>query len=244
MPLRSLKVLEKERLMSDEIALLWLLADEDEKAGNTYFMVEKLQSAYRLDPYNVPVILRLGKHYLTTSRWKIAGMIEKAWKKNPHPDLAALWDKLAPPRKEGEGMKRLKWHEKLNAFHGGTVTGHLALAMVAMEESLWGQAKEHLIAAQNLKATVQVYRLRAKLEEQTTKDDVAMRHWLELAADAPADETWYCTRTGKTYDEWAPIAMPHKAFNTIRWGQPFAAIHSGEATQLPLWKDALMIDQG
>jgi len=242
--IRSLKVMDKDRLTSDEIALLWLLANEDEKAGNAYFMMEKLNSAYRLDPYFVPVISRLGQHLLNTSRWKMTGMIEKAWKNNPHPDLPALWDKLAPPRKPEEGMKRFKWHQKLNALHPNTVIGHVALAMVAMEESLWGQAKDHLIAAQNIKASVQVYRLRAKLEEQTTKDDVAMRHWLELAADAQPDDAWYCTRTGKIYDEWTPIAMPHGAFNTIRWGQPFAGLNNGQASQLPLWKDALMIDQG
>jgi HemY protein len=187
--------------------------------------------------------VRLGQYYAAKGRrGKVISLVERAWKVNPHPDLADLWDKVAPPNKSSDLGRRLHWMEKLVEINPQNPDAHIATAEVAMDDGLWGEARVHLIKAEELRPTAQVFRLRAKLEEETTHNANSINHWLQKASDAPPDSVWYCTQTGHIYDQWSPTPLPHRSFNTMEWGLP--ARQSGVLQPaLKDWNDSLLIER-
>lgn len=239
---RKFKALDDDQIVSDEVALLLLLADEDAADGRDDDALKKADAAVRLSPTFVPAVTHLcDLYWARDKKGKIAGLVERAWKGNPHPDLAVWWDKVAPDNKKEDPRRRLRWHEKLIALQPGNACGYITSAMVAMEDRLWEEARAHLDAAQAIETTSQIYRLRAKLEESSTFDQRRAKEYLEQANDAAPDPVWYCALTGIVYKEWSPIALPHGAFNTIVWGLPVVSANQNVLAQG--WKDPLMIER-
>lgn len=238
---RKARAVEEEQLVKDETSLLLILADDYAMAGLDGEALKKAERAVKLNPTFVPAVLHLAEMYQERGKTgKIAGLVERAWRANPHPELAVWWDKVAPQNKASDASRRLRWHEKLVAMRPDSADAQLAAAMVAMEDGLWGEAKTYLQAAETLRPTAQVYRLRAKLEEETTRDQYLIKTWLEKAADAAPDAVWYDTLTGNIYERWSPIALPQASFNTIEWGHP--ALPANQNLGLRDWKDPLMIE--
>jgi hypothetical protein len=92
-----------------------------------------------------------------------------------------------------------------------------------MDHKFWGDARNYLKQAEDAGATdARTYRLRAELEDQTTRLDEFVMGWQEKAAEAPPEKTWVCRETGRIYDHWHAIAMPHGSFNTIAWDHPYS----------------------
>lgn len=221
------KAISKERAVSDHIAILLHRAREDELAGLQIEAVKKLQQAYKMDKCFVPTFLALGKIYMEQEKnRKVKSMLEKIWKKNPHPDLVNFWRQLAPENTAKNPMKQLRFFEKVLALKPDSVEGQMAIARIAMEASLWGEAKAYLTAAEKIQPLAEIYRMRAEIEQQTTKNEDVVRTWLLQASEAPAGKVWHCRLTGHIYDRWSAIAEPHGSFNTIEWGYPERKINT------------------
>lgn len=240
---KKYKAIDDAQARSDEIALLVLLSEDDSVAGLESAYIKKIERAVKLDPGFTPTVIRLCEYYLSKGKQgKVASLVEKAWKQNPHPDLAVLWGKVAPENKASDPLRRLRWFEKLVAFKPDSADGHIAAAKAAMEAGLAGEVRAHLSTAESIRPTSMVYRLWADLEETTTRNAHAIREWMDKAASAPADALWYCNQTGTIYDQWAPVAAPHGSFNTIVWGNP-AARFGTAPDALYGWDDPMMIEK-
>ncbi len=241
---RKHKVLDEAQLRKDEIALLMILAEEDRISGNESGWLKKIERALKLDPGFVPAAQKLGEHYLTRNKiGKVESIVERAWKLNPHPDLVTLWDRIAPANKASDPLRRLRWFEKLVSIKPDSTDGQLAAAKAAMDAGLAGEARAHLSIAETLRPTAQVYRLRADLEEQTTRSAALIREWMEKAASAAPDSVWYCTLSGHIYESWSPVAEPHGSFNTIVWGNPAVRAYAHPQSVLADWQDPLLIEK-
>lgn len=216
--------IDGERAKSDRIAMLLYraenLPDHDDAAGQAQKL---LTAANRLDPAHIPAALHFARYQIKHGhKRKAASVIEAAWKKNPHPELAQLWGDLAPDNKPADPAARLRWFEKLVALRPDSAESQLAAAKAALEDGLWGETRQYLNMAEQIGESARLCRLSAKLAERQGRPAEAAL-WLERAADAPAGQVWYCTQTGRIYEHWSPIALPHGAFNTIKWGYPSAA---------------------
>lgn len=241
---RKAKVLDDATATKDEVALLLLLAEQDRLGGHEDASLRKIERAVKLDPAFVPAVVKLAEyHLLKGKQGKVVALVERAWKTNPHPDLVTLWDRIAPEIKANDTTKRLRWFEKLIAIKPDAAEGQVAAAKAAIAAGLWGEARAYLTVAENLRPSSQIYRVRADLEEQATHNTMAVKDWLQRAADAAPDPVWYCTRTGHIYDRWSPVAEPHGSFNTIAWGHPFAHQPRESKAGLSEWKDPLMIEK-
>lgn len=242
--LKKLKAIEEVQAKKDEVALLLILAEIDQTSGNESAGLKKLERAVKIDPGFVPAVTRLGEYYLVKGRkGKVTSLVEKAWQINPHPELADLWDKVAPVNKSSDLGRRLRWMEKLVGINPENADAQIAAAKVAMDDGLWGEARVHLTSAETLRPTAQVYRLRAKLEEETTHNANSISHWLGKAADAAPDAVWYCTQTGHVYEQWSATPLPHRSFNTMMWGHPLSQGLIGQVPALKDWNDSLMIEK-
>ena len=240
---RKFKAIDEAQARKDEIALLMILADEDRIASNENAWLKKIERAAKIDPGFTPAAQKLAAHYLTKSKnGKVASVIERAWKINPHPDLVVLWDRISPENKSSDPLRRLRWFEKLVAIKPDSADGQLAAAKAAMDAGLAGEAKAYLTMAESLRPTSQVYRLRADLEQITTRNATLIREWMDKAAEAAPDAVWYCTLTRHIYDRWSPVAEPHGSFNTIEWGNPLSVIAQTPGV-LTHWNDPLLIEK-
>ena len=240
--LKKLKEFDDARVKKDEPALLLLLAEIDQTSGNESSGLKKIERAVKVDPSFIPAVTRLGEYRLAKGhKGKVSSLVEKAWRINPHPELADLWDKVAPTNKSSDLGRRLRWMEKLVDINPDNADAHIASAKVAMDDGLWGEARAHLITAENLRPTAQVFRMRAKLEEETTHNAASVSHWLSKAADATPDAVWYCAQTGHVYEQWSATPLPHRSFNTMLWGHPL--LHATETPMLKDWNDSLLIEK-
>lgn len=209
-----------ERIASDRAAMHVAQADVAERENRTADMIAHLRKALKIDAGFVPAVTRLVRYDLSRKRWRDAvGVLERAWKANPHPELATLWADVAPANKSYDVSTRLRWFEKLVALRPDSVESQLAAAHVAGEDRLWTEARQYLVAAERIAPGARLYRLWAACEEAQGHFGEE-RRFNDLAATAPGDRMWVCRETGRIYEQWSPIAQPHGSFNTIAWDYP------------------------
>lgn len=234
------KGIDAPHARSDEIALLIVRSEAEELEGRMRPMMRHLERAHGLDPLFVPAAARLVEKYIHKKRRrKAVSLVEKIWRENPHPDLLPLWSQLAPANKKNDSMRRMNWYEKLVALNPDSALGQSAAAQAALEEGLWREAKAYLTIALRLEPSATLYKLMAKVELETSRDEDAVREWLEKTSDAPPSKVWTCRETGIVYESWSPLARPHGSFNTIVWGYPMAR---REGEKLSSSIDSLMIE--
>ena len=216
----KLGVIATNKANSDRVAMYLAEAEQEKMQGHEEEYFQLLNKAYKLDTHFIPAVIRLAQMYLERDKIKAAvTTIEKAWKVQPHPGLVALWYQACPERSEKDPMVHVRWFEKLLSFNPKSVEGLQALASVMIDEGLWGEARKHLDKAKEIRPNVNLFKLYARLEEQATHDDLAVRELLRIAADAPRERVWICAETGRIYDEWSPIS-DQGLFNTIIWDFP------------------------
>lgn len=216
------KAVTKDQAASDRIAMLLYESDKDMEGGFREAARKKLEKAYKYNESNIPTVLRLARYYLQTGkRRKAVSLIEKAWAVNTHPDLLPLWASAGPPSKKNAASNNLRWFERLLAINTGSAEGQMAVAKAAMEAGLWGEAKNYLKMAEDIRTGKKLFRLYALLEEKTSNDPEQVQEWLGRAADAPSERCWICRETGHVYENWSAYAEPHGSFNTIVWDFPF-----------------------
>lgn len=205
---------------SDRVAMLLAQSDLAKEQGDETTMFRTLQKAYGFDPRFVPTVLRLARMYLNRGKPRAAvDIISKAWMIAPHPELVTLWREAAPAAAEKDSAARIRWFERLLDLKPDSVEALQALAGVLIQEGMWADARRTLEKAENIRPNVELYKLWAKLEERATQDAVAVRAWLEKAADAPRERVWICAQTGRVYESWVPVS-DQGLFNTIIWDFP------------------------
>ncbi len=226
--LRSLRRIEKSRalppetILRDRQAILLQQAAEFFDNAQSRAAVERLKQSYRLDPGFVPAAIALAEYYIENGERRAAvKLIGRSWSATPHPELAEIWTRLAPPVKPNDVSTRLRWFEKLVALRPDSDESQLAAAAAAIDDRLWGEARQYLSMAESIRPSARLYRLRAAMEEQLSHPSEA-RHWHDKAADAAPDPVWTCRDTAQVYERWSPLAEPHGSFNTIVWDFPSA----------------------
>jgi len=126
-----------------------------------------------------------------------------------------------PNKRRKDAFTRLKWYKRLLAINPQSVQGLLAVAEAAIQDSLWGEARNYLDRAEAIRTTSKLYELRAALEKKSgNNDELNIAKYMKMAQNTEAEPHWICSETGRLYDRWSPIALPHGSFNTIIWDIP------------------------
>ena len=226
--LRTLRRAEKtqalppEEIRRDRQALMLALANIEFERGKARAGLEYLKQAYRIDGAFPPASVALAEYYIENGQRRAAvKLISRSWAQAPHPELAALWNRLAPAQRNEAAPARLSWMQRLTSLRPDDRVSHIAAAEAAIDDQLWGEARQYLSRAEEAGSTAKIYTLRARIEEELHHPSEA-RHWHRKAEDAPPDPMWHCRETGAIYERWQPVAEPHGAFNTIVWGVPEA----------------------
>ncbi len=149
-------------------------------------------------------------------------VIETAWAKAPHPELAAAYDAIFADERP---LQRLKRFETLAARNKDHIESHIALAQAALKARLWGEARRHLADAgareDNAHPSPRVARLMAELEEEEHGDLPAARMWLARATTTTTPDTAYvCAACSGEVASWTSLCPHCRSFDSIEWRPP------------------------
>jgi HemY protein len=158
---------------------------------------------------------------------KAAKAIETAWRREPHPHLAAAYGMLFA---DEAPLERVKRYERLAALKPDHLESHLAVAEAALAAQLWGEARRQLAAAGGDDAAAgstpeaRVCRLMAALEEAEHGDGAAARLWLGRAGEAPPEPLWVCASCAAESRDWQPLCTRCRGFDSLVWRTPARAV--------------------
>lgn len=142
-------------------------------------------------------------------------ILEAAWKRFPHPDIASTY---VHARSGDTAQDRLKRAKHLVSLRSNTAEGSLVLARSAFEAGDYRFARDN--AEQVLRASPResAYLLLADIEEAETGDQGKVREWLARAVKAPRDPAW--TADGYVCEQWSPVSPVTGRLNSFEWKVP------------------------
>lgn len=187
-----------------------------EAAGEARRALERALKAVARAPELVPANLLAIRLYAAAGEGQRARrLLAEAWRRTPHPDLAAAFGEIAA---DDGAVERLRVAERLAALNPEHLESRILLASCAIEAADWAEARNALDAAEH--DNPRVCRLRARLAERAEHDQAAARRWLERAATAPADAGWLCGSCGWQNRQWQAICPQCGDFDSLIWGRP------------------------
>lgn len=145
---------------------------------------------------------------------RAAKILQAAWRKHPHPELAEIYARLRP---EDSARDRLRRVESLVREAEGHPEGLLALARAALDAQEFALVRETL-APLLAKPTQRVALLMAELEEVEHGDVGRAREWFARAVRAPRDPAW--TADGFASDRWLPVSPVTGRIDAFEWKVP------------------------
>jgi HemY protein len=145
---------------------------------------------------------------------KASRIIEKAWRANPHPDLAQAYAQL---RYGDAARDRLKRVEALARQAPNNVEAALALARAALDAQDFAKARAALKPYLDA-PTKRVCLLMAALERAERNDEGRAREWTARAVNAAPDPAW--TADGFVCDHWLPASPVTGRIDAFEWRVP------------------------
>lgn len=227
---QTLRRLHRVRAMEDSAvvrarAVVWLaqaidiLADENLPPKSRLSEAQRFAlAAYRLDTAFTPAVLVLADCYVRADkRYAALKIINRGWENAPHPQLMALWKRLAPPVKKmatplDAAKAAADWVGQLANLRPEHRDSQRALGLALLEARDARRARPLLEA-------VGEYRALAALEESEGMDKDAARRWLEKAAEALPPNQWVCSHCGHAQDDWQPLCQRCDSFDSFDWRQ-------------------------
>jgi HemY protein len=189
-----------------------------ESDGETQDALAFARLAVSNDPGFADAALRLSRLQLAQGLARqAAATLEKAWRGQPLPELAAAFAALQPDETPLQRLRRL---DRLAAWHPESWVTQAMLGEAALDARLWGQARKYLSAAAR-RPTAALLGLLAKLETGEYKNQQAAQKWLSTVP--AADPAWQCRDCGRHEAGWLVVCPGCGGVDRLQWGDPDAA---------------------
>ncbi len=153
-------------------------------------------------------------------RRKASRIIERAWRVNPHPDLAAAYAAL---RSGDSARQRLSRVEALAAKGPADAEAALAVARAALDAQEFSVARSAL-APYTASPRKRIAAVMAELE-MAQGDEGRAREWMARALNARRDPAW--TADAFVSDHWLPISPVSGRLDAFEWKDPLAGEDHG-----------------
>jgi HemY protein len=197
------------------------LAAEETDRDNAHVLALE---AVKLAPTLVPAAALAGRLLAEAGELRRAGRIlERAWRANPHPDIAEIYAHL---RFGDSARDRLVRIEALAQKAPAHVESALALARAALDAREFAKARSAL-AALLAQPSQRVALLMAELEEIEHGDEGRSREWMARALHAARDPAW--TADGYVSERWLPVSPVSGRLDVFQWKVPLAELASPHA---------------
>ena len=226
--LNTLAVSVKNRLIKEpeaqrhRAALEHLLGIEAAAKGSAQQALRHARKSHDQDPAFSPGTARYANLLLAAGqKRKAASVIEKSWSHSAHPDFIEPYLAARDAENANERLVATQRLVKVNPDH---LESNLAIASMALEAQIWGEARKYLDAALKEKPSARVYRLMADLAELRDGNAEESRDWLRQATEADPDPAWVCTPCGHVHVEWSEACSKCDNFGGLTWEIPPHAI--------------------
>lgn len=202
-------------------APLALAAAEQETTAAAAAALEK--QAFEANPGFTPAALAHARRLQANGSDRQAKtVIEDAWSRAPHPDLAAAY--LAGA---GDALAKVRAAESLVRRNPGHTESRLLLARTALDAGLTGRARNALDSLlRDGRSDRRAYLILSELEEaehgNTADARAAQARWLREAATAAPEPGWRCGHCGTAHEAWKPACQVCDTVGEISWGLPGA----------------------
>ncbi|CAH2600671.1 Homolog of E. coli HemY protein [Rhodovastum atsumiense] len=189
--------------------------------ADPYEAARLAKRAWKADPGLTPAAIAYATRLRETGREKQAlEVIQTAWAKSPHPDLATF--ALA---REPDPEARVRAAVQLVERNADHPESHFLLAQEHLAAGLTQAAHRHAEAARRAGVTQRrLWVLLADLAIQelgdTEEGRAAQRDALRKAAAAEDDPAWRCESCGTVHESWKPACPACHTAGRIRWGVP------------------------
>lgn len=212
---KSTKQIEREAANRRKAVLLTAKAmatlDAD-PAGARTAAVE----ANRLAPDLVPAATTAARAlFRLADTRKGAKILEAAWKKEPHPEIADIY---VHARSGDSTHDRLTRARKLQSLRQNHVESALAVARAALDAGEFALARREAEAATRLDPREASWLLLADIEEAETGDQGKVRQLLGKAVRAARDPAWVAD--GVVAERWAPVSPVTGRLDAFEWKVP------------------------
>jgi HemY protein len=206
-------VMDKATYRRQRAVLLTGLATAIEDTDRDSAKAHAIEAA-KLAPNLVPAAALAGRlHAESGETRKATRIIDRAWRVNPHPDLAHAFAGLRSGESARERLKRIEYLAKKAVGH---IESDLAVARAAIDAQEFAKARASL--ANYLAApTKRVALLMAELERAERNDEGRAREWTARAVNAAPDPQW--TTDGHVSKHWLP-ASPSGRLDAFEWRVP------------------------
>ena len=176
------------------------------------------RSAMKRAPDLVPAIVLTAR--LLTRRGdirKAAKLIESAWPRTPHPELARAYLDVRPGDSTSDRLARANTLMRISSFDP---TSRMTVARTALAAKNFVEAREAMapLIAEGKRPTVRACLLMADLEDAEFGDLGQWREWLARASRAPLDPAWIAD--GIVYDQWEPVSPSTGRLDAFVWQAP------------------------
>ena len=172
--------------------------------------------AHNLAPDLIPAAAIAGRILAARGNTqKAAKIIQKTWRKAPHPELATAYAYARIGDSPRDRMTRIRQLADLNQH---SIESPIAVASAAIEAREWEAARKALAPLLDGRLTQRVCTLMAKIEGGDQGDAGRVREWLARAVNAPRDPAW--TADGIVSDIWSPVSPVTGHLDAFQWRVP------------------------
>lgn len=187
--------------------------------------------ANRLSPDLIPAAVAAAQALVAQGKGSYAAKaVKKAWKVQPHPELAAAF---AGVERDETPAQRLKRFAKLFAMHPDHVETKLLKAELLIAAEDFPAARRALGDLATSAPTVRSLTIMAAIERGEGAEDAVVRGWLARALTASRGPQWVCTKCQHVHAGWQAICDQCGAFDTLEWRDaPDSAGPSATQTEL------------
>ncbi len=195
--------------------------------------------ANRIAPSLAPAAAAAARHLIASGEVrKAARVLRKAWRLNPHPDIAAAFAAIAPEEDAAARLKRFQALIDENKDHPESRMLEAELALTAED---FPAARRALGDLAEKTPTTRTLALMAAIERGSGEPEQVVRGWLARALTAPRGERWTCGACGHAHGDWRPVCENCKAVDALEWAAPSGDGETGgdAAAMLPLIVGAL-----
>lgn len=216
---RSAGLVDKEASKRQRAVLLCALAMTEEQS-NPVSAARHAREAHKLAPELVPAAV-IGARALVRNNdlARAAGILESAWKREAHPEIA---DSYVHLRIGDSAQDRLKRARKLAAMRRNDPEGNIAIAKAAIDAQEWKAAREAMATVIAGNPSERACLIMADIEEGEFGDKGRMRDWLSRALRAPKDAAW--TADGQVSPHWLPVSPLSGRLDAFEWKVPMARL--------------------
>jgi len=166
-----------------------------------------------------------------------AKVLKRAWKAQPHPELARAFAAIDPSEAPAARVKRFE--KLLSQNEGNEASQTRAELLIAAED--FPAARRAIGDLHETAPTQRVMTIMAAIERGEGSSDQVVRAWLARALTAPRGPQWVCEKCHHVHADWHALCENCNSFDTLSWtGTPDSSGPSATGTEmLPLIVGAL-----